>query len=37
MKEIEKNIRLYCSKEDISIPELAEKIDMSFSGLYSSE
>ena len=36
MKEIEKNIRYYCGIKNISIPELAKKIEMSFSGLYSS-
>ena len=36
MNIIEKNIRNLCSKENISITELSEKIGMSFSGLYSS-
>ncbi len=36
MEIIEKNIRFLCTKDGISIPELAEKIGISFSGLYSS-
>jgi len=34
--QLENSIKYYCSKNDMSIPELAEKIGMSFSGLYSA-